>query len=57
MTAPKRKERDRETLAIELTVAALRRLDVRRWSSQHGYMGGRAAVRRVIAYLDTRFPA
>jgi hypothetical protein len=51
-------ERDRETLAIERTVDALRKLDVSRYSSQRGgYQGGRKAVRRVVAYLETRFPA
>jgi hypothetical protein len=56
MTAP-RKVRDRETIAIELCLLALTRLDVRRWSSGRSqYMGGRKAVRRVLAYLDTRFP-
>jgi hypothetical protein len=56
MTAP-RKVRDRETIAIELVVTALQRLDTRRWSSaRNEYMGGRKAVRRVLSYLDTRFP-
>lgn len=57
MTARK-PERDRDIIALEKIVPALLSLDKERYSSYAGrYRGGRKAVRRVLAYLNERFPA
>ena len=55
MTAKRKPVRDRELVALEKVVPALRALDRQMWQNGR-YMGGRKPVRRVLAYLNERFP-